>query len=306
MRIHVARDGAALGIFTEAEISAGLVEGRFYRTDLAWREGMASWIPLKEWAEFSATATSPSAAEPAAFVSPSELPWETSPGLKSLFSSAWQLVTKPLVLANARLATGSVFAAAYLAIGVLFLPMVLLSPISSKVESARVMALAEWLATSESRELSEVGRGMLASVHQQQSPAWAAACGMACVIVLLPLLAAATGVFVWIGLRIQGLKVSFGRTISASIFISPLLWIIIFPLQFALVLAGTVAPTVTWLPAIFLSLVVFTLNCRATGCALSISGWRVVLAAVIWGVIGCALCCCCCGGVFAFLAGMSK
>ena len=146
---------------------------------------------------------------------------------------------------------------------------------------------------------------MLASVHQQQNPAWAAACGMACVIVLLPLLAAVTGVFVWIGLRIQGLKVSFGRTVSASIFISTLLWIVLFPLQLALILAGTVAPMATWLPAIFLSLVAFALNCRATGCALSISGWRVVLSVVIWATIGCAFCCCC-GCFLGFLTGMSK
>ena len=292
MKIHLARDGAALGIFTESEISTGLMEGRFYRTDLAWREGMAAWIPLQQWVEFSAIATSPSAAEPAAFVSPSELPWETSPGLKSLFSSAWQLVTKPLVLANARLATGSVFAAAYLAIGVLFLPMVLLSPISSEVESARVMALAEWLVLSESTQVAEIGRGMLSSV-QQQSPTWATGCGMACGILLLPLMAAVGGIFVWIGLRIQALKVSFGRTVGASIFISTLLWLVLFPLQLGLTLAGTVAPTETWLPTILLSLGAFGLSCRATGCALSISGWRVFLSVLIWATIGCVFCCCC-------------
>ena len=303
MKIHLARDGAALGIFTEAEISAGLVEGRFYRTDLAWREGMPSWIPLQQWAEFSATATASSAAEPATFTSPSELPWETTPGLGSLFRSAWQLVTKPLVLTNARLATGSVFSAAYLAIGVLFLPMVLLSPISSQVESARLMILAEWLVSSDSPQLSAMGRGMLASV-QEQGPAWAAGCGMACAMVLLPLIAAVIGIFVWIGLRIQGLKVSFGRTVSASIFISTLLWLVLFPLQIVLILAGTVAPMETWLPAILLNLGAWALSCRATGCALSISGWRVVLSVVIWATIGCAFSCCC--GCFLGFAGLPK
>ena len=303
MKIHLARDGAALGIFTEAEISAGLVEGRFYRTDLAWREGMPSWIPLQQWAEFSATATASSAAEPATFTSPSELPWETTPGLGSLFRSAWQLVTKPLVLTNARLATGSVFSAAYLAIGVLFLPMVLLSPISSQVESARLMILAEWLVSSDSPQLSAMGRGMLASV-QEQGPAWAAGCGMACGMVLLPLITAVIGIFVWIGLRIQGLKVSFGRTVSASIFISTLLWLVLFPLQIVLILAGTVAPMETWLPAILLNLGAWALSCRATGCALSISGWRVVLSVVIWATIGCAFSCCC--GCLLGFAGLPK
>ncbi|HAZ65991.1 MAG TPA: hypothetical protein DCY41_04450 [Opitutae bacterium] len=60
----------------------------------------------------------------------------------------------------------------------------------------------------------------------------------------------------------------------------------------------------TWLPTILLSLGAFALSCRATGFALSISGWRVVLSVLIWATIGCAFCCCC--GCFLGFVGMSK
>jgi len=52
MPIHVARQSAQLGIFSPEEIVAGLQAGRFVATDLAWRDGMAAWTPLGDWAEF--------------------------------------------------------------------------------------------------------------------------------------------------------------------------------------------------------------------------------------------------------------
>ena len=52
--IHVNRAGTSLGTFTEDEIRDGLTSGRFAATDLAWREGMASWQPLSTFPEFAA------------------------------------------------------------------------------------------------------------------------------------------------------------------------------------------------------------------------------------------------------------
>lgn len=48
MKIHLNRAGQSLGQFTPEEVRAGFREGRFTGTDLAWRDGMASWKPLAE------------------------------------------------------------------------------------------------------------------------------------------------------------------------------------------------------------------------------------------------------------------
>lgn len=48
MKIHLNRAGQSLGQFTPEEIRAGYREGKFSATDLAWRDGMASWCPLSE------------------------------------------------------------------------------------------------------------------------------------------------------------------------------------------------------------------------------------------------------------------
>jgi hypothetical protein len=48
MHYHVARDGQQLGRISEAELKAGLHDGRFFSTDLAWREGMSAWTPIRD------------------------------------------------------------------------------------------------------------------------------------------------------------------------------------------------------------------------------------------------------------------
>src|SRR6267142_153706 len=68
--IHVNRSGTSLGTFSEEDVRAGLRAGRFAPTDLGWREGMAQWQPLSQFAEFAtdipaAGAPPPAAAAPA-------------------------------------------------------------------------------------------------------------------------------------------------------------------------------------------------------------------------------------------------
>ncbi len=43
---HIARNGQQIGIFSEAEVQAGLSTGRFQASDLYWSEGMTDWQPL--------------------------------------------------------------------------------------------------------------------------------------------------------------------------------------------------------------------------------------------------------------------
>jgi hypothetical protein len=72
--IHINRAGNSLGTFSEEEVREGVRTGRFLGTDLAWREGMASWQALSQFPEFAAPSTpSPGASAPQAPV-PSFVP----------------------------------------------------------------------------------------------------------------------------------------------------------------------------------------------------------------------------------------
>ena len=86
--IHINRGGTALGIFPEDEVREGLKTARFIPTDLGWREGMPSWLPLSQFPEFAAASAPPatpgapapsvaSASAPAVMpVAQSGLPWD--------------------------------------------------------------------------------------------------------------------------------------------------------------------------------------------------------------------------------------
>jgi hypothetical protein len=56
--IHVNRGTTSLGVFSEQEVRDGLSAGRFAPTDIGWREGMATWQPLSQFAEFGGAASS--------------------------------------------------------------------------------------------------------------------------------------------------------------------------------------------------------------------------------------------------------
>jgi len=51
--IHVNRGATSLGAFSEEDVREGLRAGRLAPTDLGWREGMATWQPLSQFAEFA-------------------------------------------------------------------------------------------------------------------------------------------------------------------------------------------------------------------------------------------------------------
>jgi len=62
--IHIARGETKLGIFADEEVQEGLRTGRFASTDLAWREGMATWLPLSQMDFSTGNAPPPSGGIP--------------------------------------------------------------------------------------------------------------------------------------------------------------------------------------------------------------------------------------------------
>jgi hypothetical protein len=60
--IHISRSGTTLGVFPEEEVREGLKTARFAPTDLGWREGMSTWLPLAQFPEFATAGAPPAAA----------------------------------------------------------------------------------------------------------------------------------------------------------------------------------------------------------------------------------------------------
>lgn len=75
MKIHLNRAGQSLGQFTPEEVRSGFREGKFAGTDLAWRDGMASWRPLSEVIDEMAPETAAGGVPPLP-AAVGSLPWE--------------------------------------------------------------------------------------------------------------------------------------------------------------------------------------------------------------------------------------
>lgn len=104
MQIHVARHQQQLGVFAAADILAGLSSGRFLPSDLAWREGMAVWTPLGDWAEFRGAGVPPSAsglAQPAD--APAMPSWERGASVGNFIATIKEVALDPVrTFANLR------------------------------------------------------------------------------------------------------------------------------------------------------------------------------------------------------------
>jgi hypothetical protein len=71
--IHVNRGATSLGAFPEDQVREGIRAGRFLPGDLAWKEGMASWAPLSQFAEFAADVAAAPAGAPPPTAAPSAI-----------------------------------------------------------------------------------------------------------------------------------------------------------------------------------------------------------------------------------------
>jgi hypothetical protein len=115
--IHIGRAGSKLGSFSEFEVRQGLKSGRFFLTDLGWKEGMESWAPLSTLSEFE---TPPEAMPPLPEEEPAEaaavpltipgLPWDFRReigGFKAFFRTARLMLLQPTEAFTRMLPTGS-------------------------------------------------------------------------------------------------------------------------------------------------------------------------------------------------------
>ena len=115
--IHVNRGATSLGAFPEEQVREGIRTGRFLSTDLGWREGMANWQPLSQFAEFAddlAAASKASAAPPPQTPTPpvtiapavgstsaavrTDLPWERRHEIgfiSAFFETVAMILTRP-------------------------------------------------------------------------------------------------------------------------------------------------------------------------------------------------------------------
>jgi len=286
MEIHLARDGSSLGIFTETEVREGLAAGKFSPSDLAWRHGMATWIPLAEWPEFAGAGVPVFAGS--APVPASEIPWEQSHGLGSLFRTLGLALTASRKLATGRFEAGGSFGLAYAAIAVGFIPLLLIAILSSFAQEGQQEALLALIGDRDGPFFDGVRESLAQSGDGVAYGIPAALCGA----VFLPLIAAFLGMLEWTALRITGAKLAFGRSVMASMSLRTLVAIGLLPIALltgALGLALPLTGLAGDLLGAILSLVILAL---ALGRALGLNPWRVVLA---WLIIGAILACCVCG-----------
>ena len=103
--IHVNRGATSLGVFSEEEVRQGLRTGRLAPTDIGWREGMANWQPLSQFAELAgATPVAPPLQTGAASISGpaaprSGLPWDerqTKGLLNALIETLQMVLSRPV------------------------------------------------------------------------------------------------------------------------------------------------------------------------------------------------------------------
>lgn len=285
MEIHLARDGSALGVFAESEVREGLANGRFRPTDLAWRQGMPAWTPIAEWPGFAAAGASATAAP--APVPASEIPWEQSPGLGSLFRTLGLVLIASRKLASGRFQEGSSFGLAYAAIGVGFIPLLGVALLAAFAQEGQQAALLDLIGDREGpffeglrTSLSEGGDGVAFGLPT-------AACGA----VLLPLIYAFLGILEWSALRVLGCKLAFSRAVMASMSLHTLVGISLLPLSLVAGGLGLLLPLAGLGADLAVALLAFVLVAIGLGRALALNPWRIVLA---WLILILLLTCCGC------------
>ncbi len=294
MQIHIARNSVQLGIFASEDVVAGLSSGRFHATDLAWRDGMQTWMPLGDWPEFRAAGV-PSSPGATVAVAPasSTIPWEQGKSVGSFFTTIKMAVSSPSSLASGRFAFGDWLTFCYVGV-LLSMPFQLCNVIAFGDKNAEV---AEFLRRLHSPELDKIAEQL---AQAAPAPVGLTIFSLLMGLAFAPLIYAFMGVLHWLGQRVFRFQVSLERTISASLLATSALIVLMAPLQllgFSLV------------AQMLVSLVVLVPVCvayyRALGAATGISPWaQFGISCFVWFVLGC--CCCFLPGLLVWGAAISR
>lgn len=288
MEIHLARDGAALGVFSPDEVRAGLADGRFRPSDLAWRGGMAAWTPLAEWPEY---ATAPSVAAAAADAR-AGIEWETNPSFGSLLRGMASTVFNPAPLAGARLSFGRSLGGAYLSLLVGLLPFFGLLLLNQKVEPLQMEALGALADTLNPAFAQGFRDGLLEQQGGEQPGAGIMACVSVCMLSVLPLFVALVGLPQWCLYRLLGSKASVERVVSGGVLVAVWLGIILLPVSILVSSLAFLSPGLSLLASLLAQLVSLVLYSRAMGHALGCGFWRALGVQLLLLLICCACVCC--------------
>ncbi len=299
MEIHVARSATQLGVFSLEEITAGLQDGRFFPTDNAWRAGMAAWVPLSQWAEFSSgiPAAPMDGGMPAAVAS--AVPWEQGKSVGSFFATIKLAITRPReTFAHARMEFSDWLIFAYIA-ELVALPFKLLAQYFSENPSAQ---LVHFLESINNPSLEPLVEALRQNAGQAKMPFFVAMKYIAPFIGLAvnPLLYAVYGVVIWLGFLIIRQRVTLNRSMTAMLMAYGCLAVLMAPLglfgfNFA-VLVGL------WCLLVVPILIVYH---RIHGAGVERSAWA---SFGVHALIFFLFCCCCVGGAGAvgFLVGVAR
>ena len=280
MQIHVARNSTQLGVFAPEEIIAGLQSGRFLASDLAWREGMAAWSPLGDWAEFRGTGVpaSPGVSLAAAPVV-STIPWEQGKSLSSFFATVKLAIVNPASLSTGRFAFGDWLVFCYVALA-----------ISLPFQAVRLAfapdpgrSVAEFLQGFSSPTIQALAEQMLKA---PPTPIGITITSTIISLAFAPLFYAFFALLHWVGQRVFRIQVSVERTAAATLLATGVLILLMAPFQLLAFNFGAqmVISTLFFIPA----MVVYF---RCFGAATGVSPWKQFgVSNFVWFV----LCCCCC------------
>ena len=280
MQIHIARNSAQLGVFSPENVVAGLASGRFHATDLAWRDGMQTWMPLGDWPEFRGAGVP---ASPGALVADapasSTIPWEQGKSFGSFFATIKMAVSSPSSLASGRFAFGDWLTFCY--VGILFsMPFQLFALLAYGDKNVQ---FGQFLESLNIPDLNEAAQQM---IQAPPAPLAITLIGLVFGLAFAPLVYAFMGVLHWLGQRVFRYQVSLERTVAITLLVMAALIVLTAPLQFLgfSFVTQVIVSLVTLLP-------VCVVYYRALGAATGINPWaQFGIDTFIWSV----LCACCC------------
>jgi len=280
MQIHIARNSAQLGVFSPEDVVAGLSSGRFHATDLAWRDGMQTWMPLGDWPEFRGSGVPASPGAPAADApASSAIPWEQGKSLGSFFATIKMAVSSPSSLASGRFAFGDWLTFCY--VGILFsMPFQLFALLAYGDKNVQ---FGQFLESLNIPDLNEAAQQM---IQAPPAPLAFTLIGAVFGLAFAPLVYAFMGVLHWLGQRVFRYQVPLERTVAITLLVMAALIVLTAPLQFLgfSFVTQVIVSLVTLLP-------VCVVYYRALGAATGINPWaQFGIDTFIWSV----LCACCC------------